>query len=258
MSKYKDIESEYKIYVTRDYDRFKLIDKNRSVKDGRIKKLQESIKSIGLIPTPLLVNENYEVIDGQGRLKACSSEALPIYYLKIKGLGIKHCRAMNINQSNWTMRDYIYSYAKEDMKPYVWLKQLLETYGKSFNLEVILYAADATYNSKDIKDGLFKMSYEQYRHASVSLSWLLPIVKHIKRIPGRISYHEEALLYCYDQADINNDRLKKQIEVRSYELTSAGDIPDALKQIETVYNHRLKDKVLIEANYRIRKKETTA
>ena len=106
-----------KVFATMNYDQFKYLDGNRSVKDGRVNKILNSIDEVGYIPAPIIVNEKMEIIDGQGRLEACRRRKIPISYLVIKGIGINECTAMNINQSNWTINDYIERY-KDDQSIY--------------------------------------------------------------------------------------------------------------------------------------------
>ena len=54
------------IYVTKDYTKFKTLDGNRALSRSQIKKLTRSFES-EQIPLPIIINEKYEVIDGQHR-----------------------------------------------------------------------------------------------------------------------------------------------------------------------------------------------
>ena len=53
------------IYVSHDYDKFTRVKGNRNPKSA--KKIIESINNVGYILNPILVNEKFEVIDGQNR-----------------------------------------------------------------------------------------------------------------------------------------------------------------------------------------------
>ena len=80
------------VKFTRDYSRFKKVVGNRDVKS--YKRVLESIKNVGYIPNPIIVNENYEVIDGQHRLQACEELGISIAYIMIPGLNIESARRM--------------------------------------------------------------------------------------------------------------------------------------------------------------------
>ena len=57
------------IYETTDYGKFKVLCGNRFVDHSDM--IVESIKSVGLLNSPIIVNDKYEIIDGQNRFDAC-------------------------------------------------------------------------------------------------------------------------------------------------------------------------------------------
>lgn len=60
-----------KVYQTTNYDKFCFLEDNRAVKQSRVKKIKDSIDDVGYLYQPVLVNEQYQIIDGQGRFNAC-------------------------------------------------------------------------------------------------------------------------------------------------------------------------------------------
>ena len=58
------------VYSTENYRRFKKLLDNREVTPQRVNQIMKSIRDVGYIVSPIIVNEKYEVIDGQGRLAA--------------------------------------------------------------------------------------------------------------------------------------------------------------------------------------------
>ena len=101
------------VYRTTDYDLFKRLEGNRAVLSNRVNKIIKSIKKNGYIMNPIIVNEKYEVIDGQGRLEALRVMNLPVDYIVIKGLGREQCIALNAYSTIWSMVDYISAYCEE-------------------------------------------------------------------------------------------------------------------------------------------------
>lgn len=95
------------ILQTMDYSKFKKLKGNRNVDPVRVQRIIQSIKKVGYITSPLIVNEDLEVIDGQGRLEALRILGLPVEYIVHENIGIDECISMNINQINWVDRDYI-------------------------------------------------------------------------------------------------------------------------------------------------------
>ena len=71
------VKSSEEMFRTTDYDAFKRVLGNRKVLEDRVSKILASFDKIGYIPVPIIVNEKFEVIDGQGRLEACKRRGLP-------------------------------------------------------------------------------------------------------------------------------------------------------------------------------------
>lgn len=78
----KDVESDIKVYVTKDYSIFNFLESNRAVNQNQVKKIVKSIQEKGYYPVPILVDDNYSIIDGQHRFTAVEQLNLPVYYIK--------------------------------------------------------------------------------------------------------------------------------------------------------------------------------
>ena len=128
-----------KIYTTKNYDMFKPLIDNRDVKTRTTKKIIDSIKAVGYVTNPLICNEKMQIIDGQNRLEALKALGMPVDYVIEEGANIKHCRALNINQSNWTTMDWIKSYADGGNVSYRLLLNLINAFS-DMKLRVITFA----------------------------------------------------------------------------------------------------------------------
>jgi len=121
---------------TTDYEIFKLLKSNRQVHSAHVSKLMESIKTKNLIKDfPLIVNENYEVLDGQHRLEALKLLGLPVYYKTSIDMTTDEISLINTMGKKWTLEDYLNQYAKDEMPDYVKLKNFMDWAGlKSANV----------------------------------------------------------------------------------------------------------------------------
>ena len=247
-------ETKYKVLVSNDYDMFKRLSGNRSVEEPRVQKIINSINKVGYILSPILVNENFEVIDGQGRLEALRRLELPVYYIIEKGIGKEECIQMNINQTNWTILDYISSYAELGNESYKYLLQLLNTYGKTFRMTVILYAITMRIwtGQAKIKEGGFQCSQEDFSRAQDVLSWLIKFIPVFSRIPGRTEFYYMALIFCRADNEVDKARLYDKLVALQAGLIPTVTIQQALEQIESIYNDHLdsRRRVYIKTNYR--------
>ena len=242
----------YKILKTTNYNIFKRLEGNRPVPEQRVKKIISSIKKVGYVISPVIVNENYEVIDGQGRVEALKRLGLPVFYIVDPGKGIDECIAMNINQTNWTMLDYIKSHAETGNVSYKNILTLIERYGEYFKLKVILYAVNGKIEQAglDLKEGRLVCTDDTLTKADRRLSWLMNFTSPLKGIQGHVEYYLQALLFCYEDPEVDNERLIQKITMLQANLKPVTQIQQAFEYIEDAYNNRSRNKVYIKTNYR--------
>jgi hypothetical protein len=115
-----------KVYKTNDLSIFKQIDGNRVPNLQHIKRLTDSIRVYGMKCNPILVNERMEVIDGQHRLMAAKEAKSFVYYIIVDGYTLDEVHTLNLNQKNWTKKDFMEGYADMGISSYVKLKKFVE------------------------------------------------------------------------------------------------------------------------------------
>ena len=252
-----------KIYQTTDYDKFKRLKGNRDV--SRSGKVVESIEKVGYILSPILVNENFEVIDGQNRLQAVKELKLPVKYMVQPGIGIDECRALNINQSNWSTEQFIASYAENGYSSYERLYSLIRDFkGKGFSLEGILLltsphliqnGAGTHYGA--VKTGEYKLSDERYDFARNRLASCMALgfvdFKDKYDMLGRTYWG--AVSYAYEHREVNIKALARKMFENPKEIISVSKVSDQLRYFEDAYNKgvRATNKVYMSTDFLKRK-----
>lgn len=237
-----------KVWMTDDLNQFELIDENRKDMKDRAKKIEKSVQTVGYIPAPIIVNEKMEIIDGQARWYYCKKKGLPIAYMVIEGLNIDTCIAMNISTTNWTIRDYIRSYANRGFPSYVLIDRFIEKSPYSLNPSLWALTKNEVNNtSKKIKDGTIDVTKEDFERGTELLKfWAKFDDIETNRRPEFL----EALGYCYFIKEVDNDRLDKKVHQFSREWTAVSNITDAIRALDRVYNDRLgKNAVYIETAF---------
>ena len=134
------------VYKTSDLSIFKPIDGNRIPNLQHIKRLTDSIKTYGMKCNPIIVNEKMEVIDGQHRLLAAKESNSFVYYIIIKGYSLSEVHTLNLNQKNWTKKDYMEGYANMGVESYIKLKKFYER-NDIFNFNDCIALCQNTSNS---------------------------------------------------------------------------------------------------------------
>ena len=232
----------YNVYITKDYSIFKRLVGNRDIPESRISKIVESIQTIGWVHNPIIVNENMEVIDGQGRLTALQRLKMPVEYIIAEGAGNKECIYMNMNMVNWALPDFIKSYAEQGNENYQRLLSLIENYANG-NLNIISTAVYRVSKAKtrEIKSGILQLTEEQYRAAIPRLEYIKPILEEIdyKKLPGSVVTLMQTLIYYYDYPEVDKERLKYSVEKYIYNATPWVLNTDCEREVENCYNYGL-------------------
>ena len=232
------LKDKYVVEVTYDYSKFKDLLGNREDQEKRKKIIVNSIKEVGLIPAPIIVNEKFEVVDGQARLAAFKELGLPVYYMRLNGLSLKECIAMNKNQKPWSLKDHIHSYAEDGNENY----RILEQFNKKYNisLDVITWALSGKTSSKNnVRHGLFQIDYESLNDADYILNEIKEILNGLE-LHGKTTYLQLAFGYCLRKPEIDNARLKDRVKKRHFAFPACAITSDWIKEIDKAYNYKTK------------------
>lgn len=247
------------IKSTTNYEMFKKLEGNRATTVARVNKIKKSIMTVGYITSPILVNENMEIIDGQGRFEALKELRLPVEYIVQKGLNVKECIAMNIYQTNWKVIDYIKSYAAKGNPDYLRLTSLMTEFPLVATTEIMAIALFelGRFDPLKVREGNLEISEEQYEEAREKLKFIYPIAKEYKSIT-RIRLILNAMLYCLYIPGIDKYRLKTKV----ISILETGKIPpiptvdEAMQLMEEIYNRNSKRETFyIYTEYRKRSEE---
>lgn len=127
------------IYKTKDYDKFKTIKGNRKLNTRNFGKLLKSMTEEQLI-SPILVNSNFEIIDGQHRYTTSKELGKYVYYYMVEGYGIDQVRRSNLVSSNWIKSDYLNMHLEAESKDYQEFNDLLKETKMNISDLLKLYA----------------------------------------------------------------------------------------------------------------------
>lgn len=230
------------VYSTEDYSVFKKLNGNREVLEFRKKRIIESIVERGWIRNPIVVNQKFEVIDGQGRLEALQELKMPVEYVIAPNATINDCVALNLKQSNWRYIDFIKCFADMGREDY---KILLGLYGKYEHLTETCVNTlagranvDGATGSKEIKTGCFSI------HDRENLEDLMQFANKCMGIigkgHGRVRLWCAAFKFVYYCELIPNDLFTERLYRNRAFITPVATIRHVLECLEKVYNYGAK------------------
>ena len=246
------------IYEENDYSVFNPLLGNRVVDEYRKMKIRESVAKVGWIKNPIVVNEKFQVIDGQARLEILQEMGLPVQYVIAYGTGVSECIAMNISQSSWRIIDYVTSYAALGNQNYVRMLKLIDDFSEFGVPEITGIARNIIVRngtqSHILKSGKLELSEEGYRLAHIFLDAARNFLPIIDKIPGSSRTKRTAIAWALRNTGINSDRLYKRL-ASQYPLISpvVESRPDIfLSDISNIYNKGLaaKNCIYLDAEYK--------
>lgn len=226
-------------YSTNDYSKFRKLLGNRDVTEQRINAITDSIRKHGYIKNPIVVNEKFEIIDGQGRFSALQRMGLPIDYILVPNLGIEDCIAMNIKMRNWNTRDYIDSYANRGNEDYIVLRDLLEEFP---SIEASATSGMAMGNLTTgnaiikVQEGNFSIQNTDIDLLRQTLSFIVRVQKQTGDIKGKNKYF--ALAFCYRFPNCDTKHLEKVVIENHRNIAIPSKTVDVAREIQIAYNRR--------------------
>lgn len=138
---------------TKDYSKFKFAKENRQTKKGLVEKLKESMQKHGFVAgRPILITKDWVIVDGQNRFKAAKELHLEVHYEFIEGNYVETMIDLNSSQSNWSLQDYINSYAVQNIDCYRKMVKFEEKHKLGSTNNISICIADQI-NSRQIRSG---------------------------------------------------------------------------------------------------------
>lgn len=256
-------ESDITVYVTDDYSMFKKLLGNRAVKS--VNKIIESVLEVGALYDPLLVNEKYEVIDGQNRLEALKELGMPVHYIIQPGIGYKECQWLNIGRSNWSTEDHIYFFAERGNQEYRRLASLMMEFQKKFGIHGIinmtkpnLLNEGGALPNHSIQSGSFELSPEEYELAIMRMSSAerLGYVDFGKRKKLNSRVYWACVSYIYQHQEVEAAKVIEALRQFETLIPSCTKVSEQLQFFDDAINRgtrRSTDKIFLSTDFQKRK-----
>jgi len=138
------VESSQAIFFTNDYARFKMINGNRQLNEGKIKRIIREISDGNdmLKYYPIQVKQNkdrLDILDGQHRFWICKHLKRPVFYIMVaEEKSMTDIAKVNSNVEKWKSADFINCYVQLGNKNYEVLQKFMDTYNFSLSVTLIM------------------------------------------------------------------------------------------------------------------------
>lgn len=239
------------VYETKNYDKFKPLHGNRTLGLAHIKRLTDSFKTTQLI-CPIIVNESFEVIDGQHRLTVCKELKLPVHYIVIKGYGLKEVQVFNSNNQKWTKKDYLESYCQMGLRPYLQFKQFMTQF-PNFQItvcgQILMDRAEVNRTLGTKKTGRFHS--KEFEEGKLVIADIVKAIITAKKIMDFAPFYKgytrkafvAALIQIFKNKKYDHDIMLKKLKSCPVKLV---DLPNSVSyqlQLEEIYNYKNRNQV---------------
>jgi hypothetical protein len=230
------------VHTTTDYGRFTSIDGNRNLNLLHLQRLKKSIQENYLF-TIIIVNEKFEIIDGQHRFEAIKVFGLPLHYIVCEGYGLQEVQLLNANSKTWNADDYLEGYVKLGKTDYIRYKQFKNKYDFPHNACMPLLSDTNTVICggmvKRFYNGEFKIgNYKKAIETAESINLIAPLYEGYKRKNFIL-----AMMQLLNKEQFELTEFIAKLRLQPSALFDCQNISQYVSLIEEIYNYRRRDKV---------------
>lgn len=232
------------VQCTTDYSRFKFRKDNREIIPGNLRQIEKSILSQNLLPAkPILVNQDFEVIDGQHRLLVAKKLKLPIYFVVSSDLHDSTLIDLNRAQRQWTMQNYMDFHVANGNEEYIKLKKFWEFSELQFHQVLALFDVICRRSKQEnpFTAGQFHFPEDQFFYYEL-VKKVKIFIEYVKTLPitpksfiNSKSFFRAIRIFL-TRDDIDFDRFMKKMQRYWTKLRPEGSKEDYVNFFEKVYN----------------------
>jgi ParB-like nuclease domain len=233
------------IEKTKDYARFNLLKGNRPINRAHLKKLKESIaQSNHLNLHPIIVNQNFEIIDGQHRLQCAKELDVEIFFVKSDSVEDQHLISCNVNQKSFECENYIDYFAIKEQNPeYIRLKKMLEASGLKPKALLTLIIGIVSGNLLEfLKTGKFKFPSKEGLNEVLEFYMDFIAYAHDKRLKPTSMFTNHnftrAIRWIYNTTGFDRVVFFKKLDLRWFDLKPQRTAEDWYTLIISIYNFK--------------------
>lgn len=239
------------IFETNDYDRFSFLDGNRGINDLHVKKLKQSMEAVYLFAL-IIINEFYQIIDGQHRFLAAKELGLPIRFTIIEGASLADVHRYNAINRVWKDEDYLIGYCDLGYLYYVKMKEFMDKFPEFSILSALRIL---TQLSSGVKQGTVDGKKVGNAGDFRSGKFIIPDLPKSYEIAERLQmfkpYFEgytdptfiSAMLKIFSNPDYNHAEMLTKLRIQPTALIPQRNIEQYRLLVEDIYNWRRRTKV---------------
>jgi len=235
-----DVQPVGTIFATDNYSIFKGVKGNRKLSAAHLKKLKSSIEEQALF-SPILVNDRFEIIDGQHRFATWKDLGMPVLFIIQPNYELPEIQRLNVNHKNWSTNDYMNTYIDLGIQSYKDYRTLKEKY--PFNHTVLLgiiHQSDRREQGQLAEFKAGKLARFDTEKAVQTADQIMELEKYFEKFTSRSFVY--AYLKVLKSPDFNHQDFIMRLD-KGHQLHAAITTENYLRQIESIVNYRRQKRV---------------
>ena len=246
---------------TMDYSLFKTLKGNRTINQAHLYRLTKSIGEQYLL-SPIVVNDRFEIIDGQHRFNAAKANNLPINYIVAPGYGLREVQVLNTNSSNWNSMDYLKAYCDMGLEPYIKFRDFMNRWPDfKFSSAYFIFAqtkfthittVEKEVVSQSNKGG--KVSVNAFTKGKLISGDSVKVEKSAKMLMDFKPFYKDfsrsvfvnAMIGVFELKQYNHDRMLSKLKLQPNALVNCISVKQYRQLLTEIYNYRSQNKVSLE------------
>lgn len=227
-------------YSTTDYEKFSLIYFNRPVTEEKVNKIVKLVTEEGknyFRLYPMIVNSNFEIMDGQHRHEAGKRTKLPITYIIDDEFQMEDAIIAVGATTNWHMFDFMESYAKRQFPEYVKINDFYQQFPW-----VKISIIPALCSSKGYSPILFQRGHyiaDRIDHAHKVVATVNAFRPFIGDEQAEYKPFIQTLSSLIQNANYNHKRMIEKMKQRGSLFERCTSVEKYLIMLTEIYNYRV-------------------
>ena len=237
--------SDTKVYVSSDYGLISFQNGNREISSANYKKLKEKIQKKNMLNFhPLIVNENFEIIDGQHRFNVAKELNLPFYFIIADKMLLVDTIDINTVGQQWTLSDFMKTYCDLNRSPYIALKRFMADFDFISLSQAIEMVSKRKGSAVHFKEGLLRFTETQMSMAIEVCHLMAQFGLVHKKLRSSRSLQRAIMLMRRNGIRWDHARLIDLcMENQSKMLSLPNDENKIIDVLEDIYNKRLRTRI---------------
>lgn len=245
------VESSQKIYFSNEYAKFRMIEGNRQLNEGKIKKIINAISEGNdmLKYYPIQVKENQnklDILDGQHRFYICRHLQRPVFYVIVKEeKKMTDIARVNSAVEKWKNTDFINCYLQQGNKNYEQLRDFIEEFDINVGTALrLLTTGSPLSGSRSLKEE-FENGYFEVKHMEAARALATDCISFKGFEFNRDRSFIEAIAKVIEAKVVTVSELAAAHAKYPELLTKCGSSKDYIYNLEQLYNHRKQKRTVI-------------